>query len=77
MKYSVQQAERNLSRLLREACAGQEVIIVRGDQNIVKLVALPPASKKRLPGRLAGVIFATPDAFDPLSDSELSALGFE
>ena len=77
MKYTVHQAKTNLSRLLEEVCEGKEVIIARGKQPIAKLIALGAARKKRVPGSLAGKISWTADAFDPLTDRELSDLGFE
>lgn len=77
MKYTVHQAKTNLSKLLEEALSGQEVVIARGRQPVAKLVALGSASKKRVPGRLAGQISYSADAFDPLTEQELSDLGFE
>ena len=77
MKYTVHQAKTNLSRLLEEACSGEDVTIARGKQPVAKLVALGSARKKRVPGRLAGQISYAADAFDPLTDRELSDLGFE
>jgi prevent-host-death family protein len=77
MKYTVHQAKTNLSRLLGQASAGKEVIIARKDQPVAKLVPIGPARKKRTPGRLAGQIVCAPDAFAPLTDRELSDLGFK
>jgi len=77
MEYSVHQAKTNLSRLLQEACEGKEVIIARGKKPVARLVAIGAASKKRIPGKLKGQISYTPDAFDPLTDQELTDLGFE
>lgn len=77
MKYSVHEAKTNLSRLLKEACSGREVIIARGKEPIAKLVPLGSACKKRVPNKFAGQISYSPDAFDPLTDRELSDLGFE
>jgi len=77
VKYTVHQAKTNLSRLLEEACSGKEVVIARGSEPVAKLVPLGSASKKRIPGRLAGQISYTADAFDQLTDQELSDLGFE
>ena len=77
MKYTVHQAKTNLSRLLAEACSGEDVIIARGDQPIAKLVPLGAACARRVPGKLAGKISWKPGAFDPLTDSELDDLGFE
>jgi len=77
MKYTVHQAKTNLSRLLKEAARGKEVIIARGDLPVAKLVAIGSARKERVPGRLAGQISYAPDAFAPLSEQEVSDLGFE
>jgi prevent-host-death family protein len=77
MKYTVHQAKTNLSKLLEEASIGEEVVIARGKEPVAKLVAIGMSRKKRTPGRLAGKISASPDAFAPLSDQELKELGFE
>ncbi len=77
MKYSIHQAKTNLSQLLREACEGEEVVITRRKKPVAKLIPLSSARKKRTPGKLKGQISYSPDAFDPLTDSEVSELGFE
>jgi len=77
VKYTVHQAKTNLSRLLEEASAGKEVIIARGKEPVAKLVAIGTTRVKRQPGKLAGQITYTRGAFAPLTDSELSDLGFE
>jgi len=77
MKYTVHQAKTNLSRLLQESSKGKEVIIARGDQPVVKLVAIGVDRKERIPGKFAGQISYAPDAFDPLTDRELADLGFK
>lgn len=83
MKYTVSEAGKRLSHLLKEACAGEEVVIASGEELLVKLVPVRDrkvtarAKKDRVPGRLKGKIFSPPDAFDPLTDQELSDLGFQ
>jgi prevent-host-death family protein len=77
MKYTVHQAKTNLSRLLEEVRIGKEVVIAKGKEPVAKLIAIGPSRKKRVPGRLAGKISASADAFAPLSDQELKELGFE
>lgn len=77
MKYTVHQAKTNLSRLLEEAASGKEVIIARGKEPVAQLVAIGKARKKREPGSMAGQITYTDDAFAPLTEQELSDLGFE
>ncbi len=79
MKYTVHQTKTNLSRLLEEASSGKEVVIARGKGKdpIAKIVAVGSGLKRRVPGRLAGKISASADAFAPLTDVELKELGFE
>jgi prevent-host-death family protein len=77
MKYTVHEAKTNLSQLLEKASAGEEVVIARGREPVARLVAIGSALKKRVPGRLAGKISASADAFAPLTDKELKDLGFE
>jgi prevent-host-death family protein len=37
---TIHQAKTNLSKLIEQACAGEEVIIARGSEPVVRLVAL-------------------------------------
>jgi prevent-host-death family protein len=75
--YTVHEAKTNLSKLLRKAARGEEVIIARGKKPVAKLVALSSRKKKRVPGRLKGKIWYTPDAFEPLTKEELSEWGIK
>jgi prevent-host-death family protein len=77
MSYTVHQAKTNLSRLIKEAESGKEVIILRGKKPVAKIVPIAGAGKKRVPGSMKGQIWSSPDAFDPLTDDELRELGFE
>jgi antitoxin (DNA-binding transcriptional repressor) of toxin-antitoxin stability system len=78
MKYhTVHEAKTNLSRLIAQACEGEEVIIARGKKPVVKLVPVGDASRKRTPGGFEGRISWADDAFEPLSDDEMRELGFE
>ena len=77
MSYTVHQAKTNLSRLIKEAEKGSEVIITRGKKPVAKLVPIQEASKKRIPGMFKGELWSAPDAFDPLTDEELRDWGYE
>jgi prevent-host-death family protein len=77
MMYTVHKAKTNLSKLLRKAARGEEVIIARAKKPVARLVALSARTKKRVPGRLKGKIWYTPDAFDPLGKQELSEWGIQ
>ena len=66
-KVTVHVAKTNLSRLLRQVEAGEEIIICRGNQEVAKLIATNPAAKKpRIPGLLKGQIHLAESFFDPL-----------
>lgn len=77
MPYTIHEAKTNLSKLLEEAATGKEVIIAKGKTPVAKIVAIGAGLKKRIPGRLAGQISYSEDAFAPLTDEELKDLGFE
>jgi prevent-host-death family protein len=77
MSYTVHQAKTNLSKLIKEAESGKEVVITRGKQPVAKIVPISKTAKKRIPGSMKGQLWSAPDAFDPLSDEELRELGFE
>jgi prevent-host-death family protein len=80
MAYTVHQAKTHFSRLLKEAEAGQEVVVMRGKKPVAKIVAInePPAPKPpfRYIGAFKGLVHADDSAFDPLTDEELVEYGF-
>ena len=80
MAYTVHQAKTQFSRLLKEAEAGQEVIVMRGKKPVARIVAIEDSSAKLtrcwMPGAYAGLVHAEDSAFDPLTDGELAEMGF-
>jgi prevent-host-death family protein len=74
---TIHKAKTQLSKLIEQVSRGQEIVIARGKHPVAKLVAMGSARNKRVPGKLAGQIFYKPGAFDPLTDREMSDLGFE
>jgi prevent-host-death family protein len=72
---TVHQAKTNLSKLLADVEAGEEVVIARGAKPVAKLVPIEPARKPRAK---AGVWKDRPgfgfseSFFDPLPDDELA-----
>jgi prevent-host-death family protein len=77
MAYTVHQAKTHFSRLLKEAEAGAEVIVMRGKKPVAKIVPIqPPMPKRRVPGGFEGLVRADDSAFDPLTDKELVEYGF-
>jgi prevent-host-death family protein len=75
--YSMHKAKTHLSKLVRDALKGKEVIIARRNEPMVRLVPVCKSPKKRVPGSLKGKIWYAPDAFDPLSADELAEWGIE
>jgi prevent-host-death family protein len=74
---TIHKAKTELSRLIERVCRGEEIVIARGKKPVVRLVALEDEKGERKPGALKGKLSYTPDAFAPLTDRELSDLGFE
>lgn len=72
MIVKVHQAKTQLSKLIAAALAGEEVVIARGDQPVVRLTPVAPVRKRRVPGRLKGKIAFSDSFFDPLPDDELA-----
>jgi prevent-host-death family protein len=79
MAYTVHQAKTHFSRLLKEAEAGQEVVVMRGKKPVAKIVAAESTfSRKSLAGAYAKEVHWDDNAFDPMTDEELiqSGLGY-
>ena len=69
IQVTIHEAKTQLSKLIQQALAGEEIIIAKGRQPLVKLVALPEARPQRRIGGAQGVIHAMADDFDkPLSE---------
>ena len=75
MSYTVHEAKTNLSKLIKEAESGKEVVITRGKKPVAKILAVDQPKRRRVPGRLKDVISWEPDAFEPLTDEELREWG--
>jgi prevent-host-death family protein len=79
MPYTVHQAKTHFSRLLKEAEAGQEVVVMRGSKPVARIVPIveQPAPKRRLAGLFRGRVLYDDKALDPLTGDELAELGFD
>ena len=67
----VHQAKKQLSQLLAEVEAGQEIVIARGGEPVARLVRYARGGKRRF-GALAGRMAVDDTFFDPLPEAELS-----
>ena len=69
LQVNVQEAKTHLSRLIRQALDGEEVVIARGNRPLIRLQVLPEARKARELGSERGLIVRMEDDFDaPLED---------
>lgn len=63
---TIQQAKANLSRLIRKALQGEEVIIAWGPKPVARLVPVGVVKGNRRPGSLKGKLHVGPEFFEPL-----------
>ena len=69
---NMHEAKTTLSRLVERALAGEEIVIARNGEPLVKLVPIPKEPKRRIPGRSKGKIRISPD-FE-FTDAEIEEL---
>ena len=68
---TIQKAKTQLSRLIKKACLGEEIVITRGSKPVVRLVAIRNQNEDRKPGAWEGKIKIGPEFFEPLPAEEL------
>jgi prevent-host-death family protein len=70
---TIHEAKTNLSKLIARAEAGEEIVIARGKEPVVRLAPLSK-SVRRVPGVMEDAWPEIPDAFwfDPLPEEELA-----
>lgn len=69
---TIHKAKTQLSKLIEEACQGEEIVIARGSEPVVRLVAIQSPKGDRKPGALKGKIQIGPRFFEPLPPEELN-----
>ena len=69
MQFSIHAAKTHLSKLIEAALSGEEVIIAKGTQPVVRLTPLP--QKRDLFGALEGKVTVPDDILEPMSDEDL------
>jgi prevent-host-death family protein len=70
---NVHAAKSNLSKLIEEACKGEEIVIARGSEPIVKLVPVHRPEAKRQFGSLKGRLVVPDDFMEALTNEEVEA----
>ena len=69
--YTVHEAKTHFSKLIRQALAGDEVIVSRGRQPVVRIVPLEEAKRDRVPGGAKGLVKDISADFDcPIDEFE-------
>jgi prevent-host-death family protein len=73
VKVTIHAAKTNLSKLIEQVHAGEEVVIARGDVPVARLVPIVERLPTRQAGTLRGLIKVTDAFFEPLPSEELDA----
>ena len=70
---TIHEAKTHLSKLIARAEAGEEIVIARGKEPVVKLTPVEPKKLRRQFGAMKGKWPELPDSFffDPLPEEEL------
>ncbi len=74
---SVHEAKTHLSRLIEKVLAGEEVVIARNKEPVVRMIREAPPKKKPLLGAFKGQFELDDGFFDPLPEEELQAWGLK
>ena len=69
----IREAKANLSQLIQRACSGEEIIIARGKDPLVRLVPVVGRKGRRKLGILKGKLVVGPEFFEPLPPEELAS----
>lgn len=67
---TIHAAKTNLSQLIAQAQAGEEIILARGKEQVARLVPIRKRGKREF-GALKGKIKIGPEFFEPLPEDEL------
>jgi prevent-host-death family protein len=70
--FTIHEAKTNLSKLIEQACQGEEVVIARGPEPVVRLVPIADVKGRRQPGALRGKLRVGAEFFEPLANEELA-----
>jgi prevent-host-death family protein len=69
--FTIQEAKANLSKLIKLACQGEEIVITRRSEPVVRIVPVA-AVKDRQPGALRGKLRVGREFFVPLPEETLT-----
>jgi prevent-host-death family protein len=70
---NIHAAKTHLSKLIEKACSGEEIVIARNSEPVVRLVPVHRPEPQREFGALRGRLAIPEEFFEPLPDDELDA----
>lgn len=70
-QFNIHEAKTNLSKIIEQACEGEEIVIARAGKPVVRLVPVEPPPNRRQFGALRGKATVDQRFFEPLPDDEL------
>ncbi|MDB9375420.1 type II toxin-antitoxin system Phd/YefM family antitoxin [Nodularia sphaerocarpa] len=65
---SLHEASQKLPELIEAALSGEEIIIIKENQPVIKLIPVIPVKRRRQPGSAKGLITLSEDFDAPLED---------
>ncbi|REJ86131.1 MAG: type II toxin-antitoxin system prevent-host-death family antitoxin [Acidobacteria bacterium] len=65
---TIHEAKTHLSRLIREAVEGEEIVIARGTQPLVRLTPVQPEARTRTLGTAKGKVRIAAEFDEPIDD---------
>ncbi len=71
--FNVHAAKTHLSRLIERAMAGEEIVIARNNEPVVRLVPVAAPEPRKRFGSMKGLMEVGPEFFEPLPPEELDA----
>ena len=66
IRVTIDEAAAHLEEMINKMMNGEEVIIIKNDQEVAQLA--PLSSQRRKPGSAKGMVFMSDDFDDPLPD---------
>jgi prevent-host-death family protein len=71
--FNIHAAKTQLSRLIEQAAAGEEIVIAKAGKPVARLVPFEPRREPRKPGLMKGQIWIAEDFEEPLPEEIMAA----
>lgn len=73
IQFNIHEAKTQLSRIIEQACQGEDIVIARAGKPVVRIVPIAPRPSGRRFGALRGRAQVDQRFFEPLPEAELRA----